>query len=160
MEKENESERAAKDQQILDIISGARRASLGTLTRDGAPQVTMTTVARTGACDLILLLSTLSSHTGNLARDERCSLLLVAPSDEIDPMAGPRLTLFGTVAKVDTSMDGALRQAYLARNPEAALYAGFGDFAIHVFRTEEAHLVAGFGSVRRTTRARLETVNG
>ena len=126
------------------VLRLAATGSLATL-RNGAPFASLVTVATTVAGEPILLLSRLAVHTQNLARDPRASLLLVAPGGETgDPLAGARLTLTGTARRDD---DGMLRRRFLARHEEAAIYAGFGDFAFYRFVPAGAHLVAGFGRI-------------
>jgi len=52
--------------------------------------------------------------------------------------------LMGRVSATD---DAKARARYLARHPEAELFAGFPDFAIYRMEIERAHLVAGFGRI-------------
>lgn len=133
------------------VLRLAATASLGTLDADGAPFVSLVTVATTPAGEPILLLSDLALHTRNLKRDPRASLLLVAPGGEGgDPLAGARLTLTGTLSRDD---DAALRRRFLARHEEAAGYAGFADFGFYRLAVTAGHLVAGFGRIIALTPA-------
>jgi heme iron utilization protein len=43
--------------------------------------------------------------------------------------------------------DSAARRRYLARQPEAEMFAGFKDFAVYRIEITGAHLVAGFGRI-------------
>jgi hypothetical protein len=52
--------------------------------------------------------------------------------------------LMGEAAATD---DTAARAAYLRRQPEAEMFAGFADFAIYRIDISGAHLVAGFGRI-------------
>jgi putative heme iron utilization protein len=52
--------------------------------------------------------------------------------------------LMGRAAASDA---GHARQRYLARHPDAAAYAGFGDFAFYAIDLKRVHLVAGFGRI-------------
>jgi len=64
------------------------------------------------------------------------------PSDDGD---GPgRWTLTGTATKHNNA---GVRRLFLARHPEASLYAGFADFAFYRFEIASGHLVAGFGRI-------------
>src|SRR5919109_1017541 len=64
-----------------------------------------------------------------------------------EPLTGPRLTLIGEVHRsADQQADKA---RYLEVHPEAALYAGFGDFKLYRFRISEGLFVAGFGRIFR-----------
>ena len=129
--------------------AGLRTAStgaLGTLGANGAPFVSLVTVATAPAGDPILLVSRLAVHTQNLERDPRASLLLVGPGGEGgDPLAGARLSLTGTVG--GPSDDPTLRRRFLAAHPEAAGYADFADFGFRRFAIGGGHLVAGFGRI-------------
>ena len=92
----------------------------------------------------VLLLSQLAAHTKNLGADSRCSLLL-AQGGKGDPLAHPRLSLVGHARKIteDTARKH-LRRRFLNRNPKAALYADFGDFAFWRMDIAQAHLNGGF----------------
>jgi hypothetical protein len=130
------------------------RGSLGSLAeRDGRlfPFVSLVLPAqRTDASadgELILLLSDLSDHAKNLQRDPRASLLMDGTLELKEPLTGPRLTLLG---EVHLSPDQAGDKArYLEVHPEAAMYAGFGDFKFYRFRIAEGLFVAGFGRIFR-----------
>lgn len=129
------------------IVRGADRGALGTLQRDrdGHPHVSLVALATTPEGAPLLLISTLSEHTRNLAADDRASLLVSAPAISDDPLADARVTLMGRVVADDHE---ALRARHLRRHPAASLYAGFADFTLHRFEIDRAHFVAGFGSAR------------
>src|SRR5262245_48756716 len=126
------------------------RGSLGSLTqRDGQtfPFVSLVLPAQSEDGEIILLLSDLSDHAKNLQRDPRASLLMDGTLDLKEPLTGPRLTLLGDV-RVSADQPGD-KARYLAVHPEAALYAGFGDFRFYRFRISEGLFVAGFGRIFR-----------
>ncbi len=126
------------------------RGSLGSLAeRDGKPYpfVSLVLPALSADGEIILLLSDLSDHAKNLQRDPRASLLMDGTLELKEPLTGPRLTLLGEVL---VSPDQAGDKArYLAVHPEAAMYAGFGDFRFYRFRYSEGLFVAGFGRIFR-----------
>jgi len=122
------------------ILRSARVASLATLTAEGAPFATLTTIATAYDGSPILLLSRLSHHTRFLERDGRCSLLL-ATGGRGDPLAHPRLTLVGAASRVD---DAVLRTRFLRRNPKAELYVDFPDFSFWRLHIQNVHLNGGF----------------
>lgn len=135
-------------EQIRTILITMRTATLGTLATDGAPFLSLVTIAPTSEVRSAMLLSGLAVHTRNLHRDGRCSLLLVAPnSEDGNPLAQTRLTLMGRAVCLDRSEDTNQRAAFLSAHPGSAMYADFGDFAIWRFELETAHLVAGFGRI-------------
>ncbi len=125
------------------LIRRGRAASLATaLAADGGrPYASLISVAFD--CDLapLMLFSDLSDHTRNLAKDDRASLLIEEASSLKNPQTGPRASLVGRIAK---TADERHKRRFLARHPEAALYADFADF--HVFRLglERIHYVGGF----------------
>jgi putative heme iron utilization protein len=61
-----------------------------------------------------------------------------------DPLEGARIMLIGAIATTD---DPSARARYLARHPEAEMFAGFGDFNFYRMQFRRAHLVAGFGRI-------------
>ena len=126
------------------------RGSLGSLAeRDGNPYpfVSLVLPALSAEGEVILLLSDLSDHAKNLQRDPRASLLMDGTLDLKEPLTGPRLTLLGEV-QVSPDQTGD-KARYLAVHPEAAMYAGFGDFRFYRFRYFEGLFVAGFGRIFR-----------
>ena len=92
----------------------------------------------------LLLLSGLAQHTQNTTRDPRVSLLFDGTDPGADRLAGARATLLGRAAMTKDPED---RRRFLARHPEAAAYADFGDFSCYRVVVERAHLVAGFGRI-------------
>lgn len=122
------------------ILRTTRVATLATLTEDGAPFATLTTVATASDGAPILLLSRLSHHTRFLERDGRCSLLL-AKGGRGDPLAHPRLTLVGAASRI---VDPVARMRFLRRNPKAELYVDFPDFSFWRLLIQNVHLNGGF----------------
>lgn len=101
----------------------------------------------------LLLLSTLADHTRNLLADGRVGLLFDGTAGLAQPLTGARLSVQGRAGRSD---DPEHRARYLRRHPDAALYAGFGDFAIYRVAVERAHLVAGFGRIHWLSAAELD----
>ncbi len=129
-----------------DVMATAPAASLATLSLELMPFNSLVAVSFTAEGKPLLLLSNLAVHSRNLNADSRASLLLVAPGGETgDPLAGARLTLTGHILRVDRN--DAREQAFLSRNPAAAIYVGFADFAFYEMEIAAAHLVAGFGRI-------------
>lgn len=127
------------------LMRAIKTATLATLTLDGFPLATLTTIADDDDGAPILLASQLSTHTRNLASDPRCSLLL-AQGGKGDPLAYPRVTLHGRALRVDEpELRGRLRARFLEQNPKAALYADFGDFSFWRVEVSRALLNGGFG---------------
>jgi heme iron utilization protein len=134
-------------------LAAAGTGTLATLMPDGAPFASFVLVATDENGDIVLLMSKLARHTNNLAADRRASLLVVAEGGERgDPLAGARITFNGSV---DEKVTASGQAQFLARHPEAARYAGFGDFQFRRLRISSAHLVAGFGRIAELVRGDL-----
>ena len=126
------------------LVREARSGALATLMRSsGDPFCSLVNVASAPDGSPLLLLSRLAVHTGNLLADPRISLML-DERKEGDPLEGARVTLTGTAAATEDAHD---RRRYLARQPEAEVFAGFADFGFYRLALESAHLVAGFGRI-------------
>jgi putative heme iron utilization protein len=120
-------------------------ASLATLEPDGGPFASYVVTAPAADGAPLTLISRLARHTQNLERDQRASLLFVRqPQGGDESMTAARLTLTGECRKTD---DAESRRLFLARHPDAELYAGFADFALYRFDVAAGHLVAGFGRI-------------
>ena len=136
------------------LLRGTRAGALATLEAEsGHPFATLVTVATQIDGTPLLLLSTLSAHTRNIAADERVSLLL-AETGKGDPLAHPRLTLTGRAERL---ADDSGRRRFLARHPKAALYADFPDFAFFRIMLSGGHLNGGFGKAARLSAYELLT---
>jgi putative heme iron utilization protein len=126
------------------LMREARSGALATLMAvSGDPYCSLVNVAMAVDGTPLLLISRLALHTKNLLADPRVSLLL----DERkagDPLEGARIMLMGTAAKTENP---DARRRYLAYQPEAEMFAGFGDFAFYQINLKGAHLVAGFGRI-------------
>lgn len=99
------------------------------LTADGAP---------------VFLISGMAIHTQNVLADPRASLLVTQSGSGSDPLGLARVTLLGTVSRIEKVSD-ELRRAYLERHPNARHWIEYSDFGF--FRLDVTHLyfVGGFG---------------
>jgi putative heme iron utilization protein len=126
------------------LLREARSGALATLMPgSGDPYCSLVNVATASDGAPLLLLSRLALHTKNIAADPRVSLLL-DERKEGDPLEGARIMLMGTLTTTD---DALARNRYLARHPDAYMFAGFGDFAFYRMEIARTHLVAGFGRI-------------
>jgi heme iron utilization protein len=131
----------------------ARTGGLATLeAAGGAPLTTLIGVASDFDGAPLILMSTLSRHTKNLAHDPRASLLLTGRHDRGDPLNHPRVSLSGQVERCAAPR---AKVRYLQRNPKAALYAGFADFAVFKLRIQDVHFNGGFGRAAALTPAEV-----
>lgn len=127
------------------LLRSLDRAALSTLLADGGhPYGSLVLVACDYDATPLLLLSDLAVHSRNIAAEARVSLLYDDTAGLESPLTGARATVLGRAVK---SEEPRHRQRFLARHPEAAQYAGFGDFHVYAVPVERAHLVAGFGRI-------------
>ncbi len=132
---------------VRRLMRRLTRVSLATLEAEGsAPYASLAMVALDHDASPLLLLSDLADHTKNLRADPRASLLFDGTADRAVPLAGERASVQGRIERV--GRDDRLLARYVARHPDAAAYASFGDFNLYRMRVERAHLVAGFGRIR------------
>ena len=126
------------------LLREGRSGALATLLPgSGDPYCSLVNVATAADGAPLLLISRLAVHTKNILADPRVSLMI----DERkagDPLQGARIMLMGTAAP---TQDPHARRRYLDRQPEAEMFAGFGDFAFYRVTLKAAHLVAGFGRI-------------
>ncbi len=128
------------------LLRSGLTATLATVGADGAPYASFIGYATRLDGAPLFLVSGLSPHTRNLAKEPRFSLLIAEPQKaEGGPMDSARLTLSGRAERSD---DPALRARYLRRHPKAELYAGLPDFRILEATVTDAHIVGGFGRAR------------
>jgi putative heme iron utilization protein len=126
------------------LMREGRSGALATLmARSGDPYCSLVNVASAVDGSPLLLISRLAVHTKNILADPRVSLML-DERKEGDPLEGARVMLMGRAVVTD---DPEARRRYLARQPEAEMFAGFGDFAFYKIDLSGAHLVAGFGRI-------------
>jgi putative heme iron utilization protein len=126
------------------LLREGRSGALATLMPgSGDPYCSLVNVATAADGAPLLLISRLAVHTKNILADRRVSLM-IDERKEGDPLQGARVMLMGTAAASD---DPDIRRRYLDRQPEAEMFAGFGDFAFYLVTLKSAHLVAGFGRI-------------
>lgn len=125
---------------------------MGTLGDDGDPFVSMVpyAMAPTLGC-LVIHVSGLAAHTGNLQARPKVSLLVMQSEMEGEPVhALPRVTLVGLARTLEVGSPAwnVCRAAYLARFPEAEFMTQLGDFRFVAIELKGARQVAGFGAAR------------
>jgi heme oxygenase (biliverdin-IX-beta and delta-forming) len=126
------------------LLREGRSGALATLMPgSGDPYCSLVNVATAADGAPLLLISRLATHTKNILADPRVSLMLDERKPG-DPLQGARVMLLGAA---EVSADQDVRRRYLERQPEAEMFAGFGDFAFYRITLKGAHLVAGFGRI-------------
>src|ERR1700752_4181604 len=110
------------------LLREGRSGALATLMPgSGDPYCSLVNVATAADGAPLLLISRLAVHTKNVLADPRVSLM-IDERKEGDPLQGARVMLMGTAAVTD---DPVARRRYLARQPEAEMFAGFADFSFY-----------------------------
>ncbi len=136
---------------VRDLLRGLDRAALATILPAGAngggtwPYASLVLVAVDHDLSPLLLLSDLAEHSKAIAADPRVSLLFDGTAGLDQPLTGARVSLLGRAVETN---DARLKRRFLARHPDAAMYAGFKDFRLYRMTPDRAHLVAGFGKIR------------
>lgn len=131
--------------QVKRLVRMARFAALASLVPgEGWPMASRVSLATLIDGAPVFLTSALSGHTAALAADGRCSLLIGEPGKG-DPLAHPRVTLFGVAERLAREADGDARRRFLARHPKASLYADFADFAFWRVSVRRGEFNGGFG---------------
>jgi hypothetical protein len=134
---------------VRRLMRAADRATLATRLIDGDwPYASLVMCASDFDASPLLLLSDIAEHGKNLAADARASLLFDGTHGLANPLTGLRVTVVGRLLQCS---EATLRARYVRRQPDAAVYAGFTDFALYRMRVERVHAVAGFGAIRWLT---------
>jgi putative heme iron utilization protein len=140
-----------------ELMRSARYGALAVLDPEtGAPLASRVAVATDIDGAPIILVSALSAHTGGLAADPRCSLLLGEPGKG-DPLAHPRISIACEARRLDKANENRPRieRRFLNRHPKARLYAGFPDFSYFRLEPAGASLNGGFGKAYSLDRSDL-----
>jgi heme iron utilization protein len=131
------------------LVHLARSGMLSTLSRRhaGHPFGSVMPYAPDERGAPLLLISTMAMHTQNLEADSRASLLVTQPGWTEDPLAGGRVSLMGRAARVPDRERPGVREAYLARHPNAGFWVEFEDFAFWRLEISDVYFVGGFAAM-------------
>ena len=127
------------------LAANFNTGSLATLsdTPEGYPHSSFVTYALHGAKP-IFLVSALATHTKNLQRSPRASLM-VAEAGEGNPLALGRVTLTGDCTPALKDQRGALKATFLRQHPTAEFYVDFEDFGFYELSVLSIRYIGGFG---------------
>jgi putative heme iron utilization protein len=112
---------------------------------------------------LLMFLSKLSGHTGDLLRDPRACLVVAAPDPgEGDPQTLPRVSLDGVVHEVarHDPQFATSWAVYVGRFPDAAPRIALSDFVLMRFVPERARYVGGFARAASYSAEDLSAAGG
>lgn len=98
---------------------------------------------------VLLHLSRLARHTGNIAARSAAGLMICTPETLAEsPLALPRLALRGEICPVVEEEYEAAKRRYLHSIPDAEPLFAFADFNLYQFDPADVHWVGGFGEAR------------
>lgn len=130
------------------LVASASRGALSTIATDpaGYPYGSVATYGLDDRGNPLFFVSLMAEHTQNAIRDPRASLLVTEPvPDGADPLASGRATLMGLLSPVDDADRAGVQARYLAANPTAEYYIGFGDFTFYRLDVASIRYVGGYG---------------
>lgn len=134
---------------LLALLKRQRWAALATLSSDNNPEASMVAYALSRNADEIYLhLSELATHSRNLMRHPRLSLVISeTDTGDGDPQQLARATVYGQAEILPPGQTGysAARACYLAHLPTAEQLFDFGDFHLFRLKIERLRFVGGFG---------------
>jgi heme iron utilization protein len=141
------------------LLRATRAGALATIDRNtGHPFASLVNIATDVDGSPFIAVSRLSTHTANIERDPRASLLLAA-TGRGDPLAHPRLTVLGSFAKVERAEPEGhrLRRRFLSHHPKSQLYIDLPDFTFWRLSVVAGHLNGGFARARDLTAGEFMT---
>ncbi|HVL04751.1 MAG TPA: DUF2470 domain-containing protein [Acidimicrobiales bacterium] len=130
------------------LVASANRGALSTIAAEpaGYPYGSVATYGLDERGSPIFFVSLMAEHTQNALRDARASLLVTEPvADGADPLAGGRATLMGRLDRLEGDARPGAQARYLAANPTAEYYIGFGDFVFLRLAVAAIRYVGGYG---------------
>jgi len=106
---------------------------------------------------ILLHLSALARHTGNIKTTPDMGLMICTPETAADsPLALPRLSLQGVAAPVPEALLESAKAAYLDNIPDAEPLFSFADFRLFQCTPTHIHWVGGFGKARTVSLAQWQ----
>ena len=129
-----------------------RVAALSTISEDGNPCVSMVPYAMEPSLGcLVIHVSGLAAHTGNLQARPNVSLLVMQAEVQGESVHDlPRVTLDGVARTLEAGTPAweTCQTAYVKRFSEAQFMTQLGDFRFVAIELNGARQVAGFGAAR------------
>jgi len=138
-------ERPSHAEESRTLVELAKTCFLATASAelDGHPFGSMVDLACDEQGRPIFVISTLSGHTKDLAKDMRCSVTVQQPTFE--GIQDGRVTVVGNVTKVKEDEVAATKEIFMKKHPEA-FWAEFADFSVWRMDTIlKVRYVGGFG---------------
>lgn len=137
---------------VCSLIYEQRWAALATTGSDGPTASMVAYAPEPGLNGLLIYISQLAAHTGQLLAHPDCSLAISVPDGGLDdPQLLPRVSLRGKATPIarDSAGFAAAAACYVERLPAAAPRLALTDFQLFRFVFEEARFVGGFARAAR-----------
>jgi len=154
------SDAIVQDSWLLAIQNLLKQSKVSFLASSGefGPESTMAPYAVYHG-KVLLHLSKLAKHTGNIERVPNIGLMICTPEMSGEsPLALARLSLQGQVSKVADEQLIAAKEVYLKSIPDAEALFSFTDFQLFQFTPESVHWVGGFGKARKVSLQKWQTI--
>lgn len=134
-------------ERVRTLVSLISIATLSTVSRrhPGFPFGSLMPFALDQAGRPIFLISSMAMHTQNLKSDSRCSLFVVQPSTDGDPLGAARATLIGHAEPIPENETASARETYVARHENSRYWIDFPDFSLYRLHPVDLYYVGGFG---------------
>lgn len=133
--------------EIRALLLTCRIGSLATIGKNG-PEASMAPYAIDQG-HIILHLSKLARHTGNIADHPEAGFMICMPEASADsPLSLPRLSLQGNVVAVPEDECDTIKSIYIETIPDAEPLFQFSDFRLFKLTPSFIYWVGGFGSAK------------
>ena len=147
-----------KHQSIENARQLMRKTELGVLSthsksQEGYPFGSVSTYMSTHEGDIVFHVSDLAQHTKNFNHNDKMCLTVFpvgrfSKTGKVrDANAGARLSLLGTVKKIDEDQLPWLAERYYRLYPASRSYQSAHDFAFYRMTTERVRFIRGFGDI-------------
>lgn len=137
----------AYEPEILMLLHTCRIGSLAT-TGEHGPEASMAPYVIDQG-DIILHISELARHTGNISNHPQAGLMICMPETTADsPLGLPRLSLQGSMVSVSDDQYDRVKSVYLHTIPDAEPLFEFSDFRLFRLIPTCIYWVGGFASAR------------
>lgn len=142
---ENDAPRLSHAEKARSLVEANGQATLSTIHHSlEVPYGSLVNICSDESGQPLTFVSRLAEHTASLEKAPRCSLLVTAIQGQGDQLAQARLTLVGTMKRVEKTE--ARKNAFKAKHP-AAYYVDFDDFFCFEMQPECLRYIGGFGEM-------------
>lgn len=138
--------------QTFDAMSRNKNAAFSTINAQSKPYSSVVGYALDSKGIPFLFISDLAVHTDNVNTNPNVSLMVSETVKRGNNFDNLRVTFSGKMKKVeDEKTIKELREVYLKKHPDAAVFIDFGDFNYYTLEVETINFVGGFGEIGELT---------